>query len=238
MSRRLAFSIDCQRTWFSAMPKSGMIASRPARRAESFAGFPGRDHPVANGALLVIPAFPVKAAPRLRRRRLEQAVTGGLEAAEREDVGQKAQRAAAIHADDVLEKDQLAANARISLHPGIPADSTPSRNFSSEATLDFVFTVLRACCDLELFSPRRRRHRFSPPPVWRNGRRDRLKICFTQVSGGSSPSTGTSLAHAAIGPGRGYFAFQSKPITSRNARAMIMCPLLSGWTRSHAMLMA
>ena len=29
------------------------------------------------------------------------------------------------------------------------------------------------------------------PPVWRNGRRDRLKICFTQVSGGSSPSTGT-----------------------------------------------
>jgi hypothetical protein len=27
--------------------------------------------------------------------------------------------------------------------------------------------------------------------VWRNGRRDRLKICFTQVSGGSSPSTGT-----------------------------------------------
>src|ERR1700749_3192774 len=29
------------------------------------------------------------------------------------------------------------------------------------------------------------------PPVWRNGRRGRLKICFTQVSGGSSPSTGT-----------------------------------------------
>ena len=27
--------------------------------------------------------------------------------------------------------------------------------------------------------------------MWRNGRRDRLKICFTQVSGGSSPSTGT-----------------------------------------------
>lgn len=30
-------------------------------------------------------------------------------------------------------------------------------------------------------------------PVWRNGRRDRLKICFPQGSGGSSPSTGTTL---------------------------------------------
>src|ERR1019366_4320457 len=28
------------------------------------------------------------------------------------------------------------------------------------------------------------------PPVWRNGRRDRLKIYYTQVCGGSSPSTG------------------------------------------------
>jgi hypothetical protein len=32
-----------------------------------------------------------------------------------------------------------------------------------------------------------------PVPVWRNGRRDRLKICFPQGSGGSSPSTGTNL---------------------------------------------
>src|SRR5207244_12569327 len=32
----------------------------------------------------------------------------------------------------------------------------------------------------------------SEQPLWRNGRRGRLKICFSQGSGGSSPSRGTS----------------------------------------------
>ena len=47
-----------------------------------------------------------------------------------------------------------------------------------------------------MFTSRRGYGKITPgqqhEPVWRNGRRGRLKICFRKLSGGSSPFTGTN----------------------------------------------
>ena len=56
--------------------------------------------------------------------------------------------------------------------------------------------------------------------MWRNGRRDRLKICFSKGSGGSSPSTGTTARNREqsrffhFRPSNGHHA-QPKPTAPR-----------------------
>ena len=87
--------------------------------------------------------------------------------------------------EDLQHPAALSKNLSLPVFPGVSASLRESPRFSP--------LPLFATCVIPAGGPYHAGALNALLPVWRNGRRDRLKICFPQGSGGSSPSTGTTF---------------------------------------------
>lgn len=90
-----------------------------------------------------------------------------------------------VRSEDLHHPAALSKNLSPPVFPGVSEGQRESPRFSP--------LPLFASCVIPAGGPYHAGASNALLPVWRNGRRDRLKICFPQGSGGSSPSTGTTF---------------------------------------------
>ena len=110
-----------------------------------------------------------------------------------------------VGSEDLQHPAALSKNLSLLVFPGVSASLRESPLFSP--------LLLFASCVIPVGSPYHAGANDALLPVWRNGRRDRLKICFPQGSGGSSPSTGTTFKNR---DNLRFFRIQAAPPAESN----------------------